>query len=197
MNTARTFRNLVGAIIAAFAATVLVWQASSAVFTATTDNTGNSFTAADINLTDDDAGTAMFTVDPMVPGQTETECIVVTYDGTAAIPTLNSVRLYGAVTDSANNMADHLNITVEEGTGAAGFGDCTGFTPNSTIETDTLNGFNANHTDYATGAVAWTPAGSPEDRSFRFTVEMDAAAPDTIQGEAVTVDFTWEIQTLP
>ena len=39
-------------------------------FTDTTDNTGNTFAAGTIDITDDDAGTSMFTLTGMLPGTT-------------------------------------------------------------------------------------------------------------------------------
>ena len=73
----------------------------------------------------------MFSVTDMAPGQSVTKCIVVTYQGSIADP--NAVKLYsGGLTDSGT-LADHLNLTVEEGSGGT-FADCTGFAPSGTIE---------------------------------------------------------------
>lgn len=173
----------------------LVVTGSRAAFTDTTDNTGNAFAAGDLELVDDDGGaTALFSVANMVPGDSVTDCIEVTYQGSIANPA--AVKLYsGGYTDSGD-FADYLNVTIDEGSGGT-FGDCSGFLFENTIEpVGTLAAFDAAHTDYTDGAGAWDPVGTPESKSYRFTVELDAATPDAEQGEAVTaLAFTWEVQS--
>ena len=102
----------------------------------------------------------------------------------------NGVNIYvSGYTDSAT-LGDDLNVTVEEGSGAAGFNDCTGFTPSATIASGVaLSAFAG---DYATGYGTWTPSG-PATTSYRITVELDSAS--TAEGESVTdLIFTWEVQ---
>jgi predicted ribosomally synthesized peptide with SipW-like signal peptide len=172
----------------------LIVQRSVAVFTATTDSPGNSFSTGTVDLVDDDLGAAMFTATGMVPGQSVTDCIVVTYQGTVADP--SGVKLYsGGYTDSGD-LDTYLNLTIDEGTGGT-FGDCTGFGLENTIESGgTLSDFDATHTSYATGAGVWDPSSTPESKTYRITVELDAAAPDAEQGESVTAaTSTWEVQS--
>lgn len=171
----------------------LVITGSRAAFTDTTDNTGNSFTAGDVDLVDDDSGSVMFNVSNMEPGDSVTDCILVTYQGSITDP--SAVRLYsGGYTDSGD-FADYLNLTVEEGSGGS-FGDCTGFSLENTIESGgTVTAFDTTHTDYASGAGVWDPSGTPESKTYRITVELDAATPNAEQGESVTaLIFTWEVQ---
>jgi predicted ribosomally synthesized peptide with SipW-like signal peptide len=173
---------------------VLIVQRSVAVFTATTDSTGNSFSTGTVDLVDDDLGAAMFTATGIVPGQSVTDCIVVTYQGIVADP--SGVKLYsGGYTDSGD-LDTYLNLTIDEGTGGT-FGDCTGFTLENTIESGgTLSDFDTTHTSYATGAGVWDPSSTPESKTYRITVALDAAAPDAEQGESVTAaTFTWEVQS--
>jgi hypothetical protein len=192
---------IVAGLIGLALVAALITRTSSAAFSATTDNGGNSFSAAALTLTDDDSASALFTLSNMEPGDSQTACIEVTYAGTVATP--SAVRLYsGGYTDvsgpdpGSDGLSDDLNVTVEEGTGAT-FGSCAGFSPTSTIvATTTLANMSATYTNYATGAGAWTPAGSPETRSYRFTVELDAATPSAEQGASTTnVDFVWEVQS--
>jgi predicted ribosomally synthesized peptide with SipW-like signal peptide len=183
-----------GLAVSLVVASAVVITTSVAVFTDTTDNTGNSFTAGDVDLVDDDSAATMFTVTNMVPGDSVTDCIVVTYQGAITDPA--AVRLYsGGYTDSGD-FDTYLNLTIEEGTGGS-FGDCTGFTLQNTIETGgTLSDFDTAHTSYATGAGVWDPSGTPESKTYRVTVELDSAAPDAEQGESVTaLTFTWEVQS--
>ncbi len=137
----------------------LVFQHSSAAFTDTTESTGSSLGAGTVVLSDDDAASAMFSVGAMVPGQSEVECIEVTYSGTIADPA--GVKLYSAGYVDSDALASHLLLTIEEGTGGS-FGDCTGFTPAYSIESGgSLADFDAAHTDYATGAGGWDPSTTP------------------------------------
>lgn len=194
----RRTRGVAAIVVAALASMVavsaVVVTASVAAFTDTTSNAGNSFSTATIQLVDDDLDAAMFSVSGLVPGQSVTDCIVVTYQGDYADP--SAVRLYsGGYTDSGD-LGTYLNLTVDEGTGGT-FGDCTGFTAENTIESgSTIFGFDATHTDYASGAGVWDPVSTPESKTYRVTVELDAAAPDTEQGENVSAfTLTWEVQS--
>ena len=173
---------------------VLVVSSSVAAFTSSTDNAGNSFTTGTVDLVDDDLAAVLFTVTNMEPGTTVTDCIEVTYQGTVANPA--AVEIYsGGYTDSGD-LDTYLNLTIEEGTGGS-FGNCGGFTLENTIESGgTLSDFDTAHTNYATGAGVWDPAATPESKTYRITVELDAAAPDAEQGESVTaLTFTWEVQS--
>lgn len=171
----------------------VVLTASRAAFSDATSNSGSSFTTGTVDLIDDDSGSAAFTVTNMIPGQTVTRCILVTYQGTIVNP--GAVRLYsGGFTDSGT-LGSHLNLTVEEGSGGT-FASCTGFTPSSTIESGTLTQFNIDHTNYANGAGVWDPSSTPASRTYRITVTLSAAAPNGQQGQSVTsLVFTWETQS--
>ncbi len=171
----------------------LVINVSRAAFSDTTDNTLSSVTAGTVTLTDDDSGTVLFNIGAMVPSDTSTNCIVVTYGGTITNP--SAVKMYsGGFTDSGD-FGNYLNITIEEGTGGS-FGNCTGFTLENTIEpTGTLTAWDTTHTNYATGAGVWDPAASPESKTFRITLELDPATPNAEAGESATaLAFTWEVQ---
>ena len=172
----------------------MVLTTSRAAFSAQTQNTANSISAGDVDLVDDDSGSAMFSVTNMAPGDTTQACIAVTYQGTIADP--SAVKLYsGGFTDSGT-LADELDITVEVGTGGSSAG-CTGFTPSSTVfATNTLTNFDTTHANYTNGAVGWDPASTPESRTFRFTITLPSDATDSVQGDSVTsLIFTWEVQS--
>ncbi len=172
----------------------LVVTGSSAVFTDATSSGGNSFTAGDVDLVDDDLGSALFTVADMEPGQTVIDCIQVTYQG--SVPDPSGVVVYSGGYVDSGDFATYLNLTIDEGSGGS-FGDCSGFTYENTIESGgTLADFDTTHTNYATGAGVWDPASTPVSKTYRITVELDAAAPNAEQGESVTaLTFTWEIQS--
>ena len=183
-----------GFVAALLIVPLLVVAASQATFSDTTGNTGNVIGAATVELVDDDAGSVLFNVTTLLPGETTVNCIVVTYQGTAPDPA--AVTLYsGGYTDSGN-FADYLNLVIEEGSGGT-FADCTGFISSASIESGgTLTDFDTVHTGYATGAGTWDPSSTPESTTYRITFVLDAAAPDAEQGESVTgLTFTWEVRS--
>ena len=173
---------------------MMVTRTSQAAFTATTDNTGNSFTAGTVVLSDDDSGAALFAVPTMSPGDTATGCIQVTYSGTITDP--QAVKLYGGgYTDAGGSLSDYLELTVEEGTAGS---TCASFTSGATIVNgSTLAAFNdTDSTDYASGDGTWTPTSTPEMRAYQVTVKLADATPNTEQGASTTdVAFVWEIQS--
>ncbi len=60
---------------------------------------------------------------------------------------------------------------------------------------ETLDSFATNHTSFATGLSAWAPlGGSGDTRTYRFVLELDAAAPNGFQGMDAQIDFVWEAQ---
>ncbi len=183
------------AIGAAFlVAALMVMSASRAPFTASTNNSANSVGAGTVTLSDDDSGSAMYSMTDMLPGQSEVRCILVSYGGTAANPA--PVRLYSSGYADSGNFADYLNVTIEEGTGAI-TGDCSSFVMENTIETGgNLAAFDTVHSDYATGSGVWDPASTPEAKAYRITLQLDPSTPDAEQGELVSnLVFTWEIQS--
>jgi hypothetical protein len=165
--------------------TVLTTTRSEAAFSATTDNTANAFATGSVELTDDDTGTAMFTVTDMSPGTPEVNCIEVTYSG-SIVPA--DVKMYGTTTGALDT---YLDTTIEVGTGGV-FDDCTGFTPTSTIYTGTLEAFATTHADWGTGLAVFTAAANPEVVTLRFTV--DVQNDPLAQGLTSTADFTFEAQ---
>jgi hypothetical protein len=165
--------------------TVLTVTRSQAAFSDTTDNTGNSFASGSVVLTDDDTGTAMFTVTAMTPGTPAVECITVTYSGSL---TPADIRMYGT---SSGALAPYLDTTIEVGTGGS-FGNCAGFTPSSTIFNNTLANYSTTHTNWTTGLAAFSAPANPTSRTLRFTVDVqDNPAAQT---QTASADFTFEAQ---
>jgi predicted ribosomally synthesized peptide with SipW-like signal peptide len=175
---------------------VIVGVGTWSAFSATTQNSGNSFATGTVILTDDDAGTAMLTLANAKPGDSDTSCIIVTYTGT--LPA--NVRLYG--TTGGTGLDQYLDLVVTRGTKApGGFDSCAGFAADATnyigagagvIYNGTLQGWADN---YAAGLVDPTPGTpelwtNPESHTYRFviTVQDNNAA----QGLTATQTFTWE-----
>lgn len=181
------------ALVAMVVVTLLILRVSGAAFSATTDTTGSSFGTGSISLTDDDGGAALFTVTDMGPGDSATACITVTYNGDFDP---GVVKVYaGGLTDSANGLAQYLDLEIEQG---ALTDTCGLFLAGTTITDagENLDAFNTDHTAYGTGVGTWDPATDGEARAYQITVTLDAAAPGSVQGESVTdVAFVWETQS--
>jgi hypothetical protein len=145
--------------------------------------------AVTVQLTDSDAGSAMFSDGTaLAPGISLDRCIEVTYTGSAGP---QPVLLYAAAT--AGDLAPYLDLTVQVGEQAPGsFGTCEDFVPSGTVYSGTLADFAARHADYGTGLTTWEPAGAQDARSFRFSVSVrdDPAA----SGRSVSFGFTWELR---
>lgn len=165
-----------------------MWRTTNAAFTATTSNAGNSWTTGSVDLTDDDAGAALFTASGLTPGSTGSRCLTVTYTGTVA----TAVEVYASASTDPDAIAQYLDITIQEGSGG-GFGSCTGFVPSSTIFTGTLNTFVTTHTGYASGVGAWAPSGNGS-RVYRISYTLNAGTPNSAEGGTATATFQWEAQ---
>jgi hypothetical protein len=166
-----------------------------AVFTATTSNTGNSFAAGTVAISDNDSSTAMLALTNAKPTDSDTACIKLTYTGT-----LNStVRLYGTVTGT---LPSYLTLTVTRGTDSApSFDSCTNFTADATNYLGAGNGviyqgsLASYPATYAAGIVDPIP-GSPETwvtneaHSYKYAISLDDN--NAAQGLTGTASFTWE-----
>lgn len=173
--------------------TLIIWTSSNAAFKATTKNETNSWSTGSVALTDNDSGSAMFTVNNLAPGGTGTSCIKVTYTGNVGV----GVKLYGESLTAANALDQYITIKIEESTGAGvtSFGNCASFDASpTTLFNSTLNSFGTTKTSYATGVSSWAPS-SNDSRDYRFTYTMDPAAPDSTQGSTATIKFVWEAQS--
>lgn len=174
---------------------VLVWQASYAAFTDTTDSTGNTWEAGSVSLTDDDNGIALFSVTGMTPGETGSRCIVVHYLGDVYA----DVVTYGVFHDTDANgtpdavgLAPYLNLTVTLGTGTNP--NCSDFAPSATTFSGTATTFVSAHHDFASGGLGWiTAAAAPEDATYRITYQL--ADDNAAQGQDLALDFVWEAQS--
>jgi hypothetical protein len=170
----------------------LVVTTSRAAFSRTTDNSSNSFTSGNVDLTDDDSNTARFS-DTLELGETVTHCIEVTYSGTSDP---SPVKFYSGGFTDTSNLADHLNVTIDEGNGGD-FSTCVGFTEDDAGAefAGTLTAFDA-LTGYGVSAGDWDPTAGGQSKTYRIAVELDAATPSAEQGQDVTgLTFTWEVQS--
>ncbi len=175
------------------AASFGTWSA----FSSTTENTGNSFAAGTVIIGDNDGGgtSPMLSFANASPGTTDTSCITVTYTGSLA----SSVRLFG--TTAGSGLDQYLNVVVTRGSGAAGFDDCTGFSPdgvdhigsgNGVIYSGTLQNFPDTYGAAIVDPVAGSPESwtNPESHQYRFQVTVQDN--NSAQGLNASQSFTWE-----
>ncbi len=153
-----------------------------AVFSDTTSNPGNNWD--DVQIVDDDSGSAMFNVTNMAPNDVVVNCIAVTYQG-SLVPA--DVSLYGT---SSGSLDAYLDLKIEDGRGGS-FGDCTGFTASSTVFNNTLANFAATHTNFGNGITGWS-AMNLESQTYRFTLTLQDN--NLAQGLSTTGTLTWEAQ---
>jgi len=176
----------------------LVWQSSNAAFTATTRASGNAWSTGNVALSDDDLGTAGFTVENLVPGQTGERCMVVTSGSNVPGEVRSYIR---NLSPSAQGLEHHIILDVEQGTGGS-FNDCTSFVPTPDSQNGVpLSTLAAVNHDYATGGSPWMTTGTPGERmTYRGTWRFDTTGLtqqqiDALQGASISVDLVWEIQS--
>jgi hypothetical protein len=165
-----------------------------AALSGTTANTGNTFSAGTVTMTDNDATGAMFTFTNQKPGVTDNRCITVNYTGSVDA---SVVKLYGTVTGT---LAPYLNLTVTRGTHPTpSFSSCTGFVADTTnygsgpgvLFTGKLSTYPAT---YAAGLTdPLTPWTSSSTVAYRFTVDMDDT--NAVQSLTSGATFTWEARS--
>lgn len=185
--------------LAILVAGLLVWQGSSAAFTAQTRNIGNSWETGAVALTDDDLGATAFQISDVLPGQSGEKCITVTSTSSVA----GEVRMYIARL-GADGLENTIKVSIELGTGGSFAGGCGSFEPDIPDVTDPvpLATAAALYSDYTTGALAWSTTGdeSGESRTYRVTWVFDTTGltqteVDALQGKSVSADVVWELQT--
>ncbi len=208
-----------GSVVVALAlviSSLLIYRASYAAFSTTTENHGNTFSAGALGLSDNDSNTAIFNATNLVPGSSGSSCITVTYTGTIA-PSA-PVQLYVAPGDSVDTPGSGggggepaIDWSVETAAGSGIFGagaGCTGLTGttifgNTAVTTvtagDMLSDFVARNAYSTTGTTSvssgWTPGTGTSTIVFRFNYKMASDAPNTAMGASATVKITWEARS--
>jgi predicted ribosomally synthesized peptide with SipW-like signal peptide len=169
---------------------------SYAAFNSTTSNTGDTFEAGTVQITDNHNPTALISLANAKPGDTDSGCIQVSYSGTLSA----AVKLYGSGTGT---LAPYLNLTVTRGTDSnPSYRSCNNFNADGTdyighgngvIYDGTLSAFPSSYasgiSDPAVGGgtETWT---NPESHSYKFTITaQDVNASQGLTGSA---SFTWE-----
>ena len=178
VRTGRTTARAVAIAVALLLVSLLVVNGSRAALDDVPSTAAGSFSAGNVELTDDDRGRSLIEVEGLVPGDRAVECIAVTYEGDASSA---DVELRALV---EGELAPALGVLIEVGEGG-GYGSCVGFQPDDELFDGTLAELGA-----AGSSLAFVATGSPQTASFRMTFTMDADTRDTA-GDA-SADFVWE-----
>jgi hypothetical protein len=182
-----------GGPVAVLLAGLLVWQGSNAAFTAQTATNNNNWNAGSVVLTND-AGGAMFAVSNVTPGASGSKCIIVTSNST--VPGV--VKTYVSAL-TAGGLESNITVSIQQGTGGGGLGDCTGFNPVVTQGATSLATLSASNASYGTGLLPWTTGTGPQTKTYKFTwlfdpLLLNQGQIDGLQGKSVTANFQWELQ---
>jgi hypothetical protein len=169
---------------------------TSAAFTATSSNSGNSIEAGTVAIGDSDADTGnLYSALNQKPGSGNgptAACIRVSYSGSLA----SSVKLYS----SAISNGSQFRLKVERGSGLTGPAanmNCAGFTSSSTPFDAGLNTFPTTYAGGIDGKAAGAAWSSGDSVDYRFTVyTVDDSTPNahTSAVDTGAHSFTWEAQ---
>jgi hypothetical protein len=195
----------------------LVWDASAAVFTASTANPGNSWVTGSVSVTDDQGGSAVLRLAGVVPdAATEvlappatgawagsgaasggSACIKVTYSGSEPA----DVRLYATLENAGadGGLGPFLLFDVDTGAGPSAGTDvaCAGYTSHSYLFGSAANPdlrLGDLPASYDAG-LAWDGAGSGDTRWYRLSWLMPRSTGNEAQDERVEATFVWEART--
>ncbi len=200
----RTAR-MVAPIAGLLAAGLLVWQGSTAAFTAQTTNTADAWATGNLDLTNDGGtgGTygastaALFNETLIKPGSVGAKCINVRSTGN--LP--GALKLYrGALTGTnATDLAANLVISVDavaaSTTAPSIPADCSGYAGGTAgaFYNGTLGSFPA---AYAAAATSGTLTGAATEYvTYRIGWTMPATVTDnSLQSSSVQADLFWEVQ---
>jgi len=172
---------------------VVAGAGTFSAFSGTTANSGNSFAAGTVSLSDNDAGSAMYSLSNAKPTDSAQSCLTVTYGGSLSA----NVHLYGSSTGS---LGSYLTLVIQPGHGTVSFGStCTNFVADgSAIYNGTLANFSGTYTNFTNGlalkntnqaSLTWTN-GNAVVYQFQISLNNDNNA----QGLSSTATFTWEAQ---
>jgi hypothetical protein len=197
----RRFARAAAVPLGLIASGALVFAGSQSAFTATTDNPGNSWEAGQVSLKNDGSnGTfattstpAVFTVDPIAPGDSASRCVVVrnesSIDGDAAWYLSD---LIGENTTSVTEMRDALQLDVVFRDGA-GENDCSDFSSLGAATTAYSGAFAGAPTTFG-GASQSTWDSALDERTYRITWSLPSTVGNSVQGTTAGATLNWEIR---
>lgn len=177
-------------VVAVACASVASASALTGFYSLGASNSGDSFKAGTVALSNNSSGSAPVSLSNAVPTQndTSTGCVTVTYGGSLSA----NVRMY-ASSLSDGGLAPYLNVTVTHGSfsGAApAYPSCTSFVADSggQIYSGTLAAF---PTSFATGVgnLTWS-----NGSSHVYEIQVQLQDTTSAKGKNASATFTWEAQ---
>ncbi|WP_030156867.1 hypothetical protein [Glycomyces sp. NRRL B-16210] len=161
-------------LVALLLAVILIYQVSRSAFTADTETGSSTFSATSIDLTNDRSGSSVFTAGDLVPGDSDSGAVAVTYTGGADA----AVRMYTTDNDDSG-LAAHLDMVITDDAGG---------TWNGTLAE--LQG----STDFGSGLLEHSM--SDEDTiTYTIAFTLNSNAPNSAQGASAATTFVWEART--
>ena len=160
-------------------------------FTATTTNTGDTYQAGSVQISQHSGATTLYTGSNHAPGASTVACIRVTYGASLAA----SVKLYASA-GVTNGSLFHLKV--ERGSGLTTLNNtmsCAGFTAASTAfdaNLDTMATTYAAGVDGKAAGAAWAQNDAVD---YRFTISVNDDTTPNAHTSAMgtgTHSFTWE-----
>jgi hypothetical protein len=170
---------------------------SYSVFSRTTSNPADAWSAGTVVLQNTSSGSAaqtgsaLFSVSGLQPGATASKCVAVT--STSSVPTAVSLYLSGVAPSGAGALPSYVSMPVSMGTGSGTSGDCTGFTPTDTLASSVH--LDSLPTTFGGGATSWSPTAGTDSRIFEFTYAVDMTVPNTLQNSTAGATLVWEAQS--
>ncbi len=182
---------------------LLVWQGSTAAFTATTNNTGDAWTTGKLKLQNNGGGTTMadttanlFAETGIKPGVSGVKCITVESTGSLA----GTLKMYrGAITGTnGTNLATALNLTIDSASVTAATNipaSCTGWA-GGTAGAQYSGSLSGLGTAFASTTVSNPLAGTGTERvAYRIGWTLPSTVTDnTLQSSSAIADLVWEAQ---
>ena len=166
---------LVAGVLSALAA-----LATFSAFSSQTENPNNTVTAGTVALSDNDGGSASYSMTNAKPGQASTPfCIRVAYSGSLDA----DVKMYTPST--IGSLGQYVNLKIEPGSQATPNTNCSGFTPDASgpVFNGNLNTFPTSYasgvSDYPGSATKWA---NGDAVVYRVTATLSSSAPDAAQG---------------
>ena len=175
---------VVSATGALLLAVTVVWQSASAGFTDPTAPVRVTVGSGTVSLSDNDSGTALFSVAGLKPGDSVPKrCITVTSTGTAPA----DVRVHAALSSVSRSLPSYLDVTVRFGTGS-----CTSFASQGTAYSGRLSGFPGS---WSAATTNWSTTAAGQSRVYEISATLVSGTPSSVGGGSADVTFTWEAQT--
>jgi hypothetical protein len=187
----RTLRGkLAVSVISLALLTVVAGMAVFSAFSSTASSGTNTFASGTVELTSNGTGAVLFSMPAMVPGDSPSRCVEVTYTG--SLPA--DVQFYGTFTGS---FAPYLDTVVTRGTfpgTAPAANACTGFVPDTAagdVFTGLLSGLPTLALPFQDPASSWV---TNDAHVYKLEVTLPANAASASQGLTTSGSLTWQAE---